>query len=76
MQSLYRGHVVRQNSDENVTAVRQHLQEPTENFNTRDTLEHRTEEALAIVSNTAHLDKIIPAIDTLGASLLTLFRSV
>ena len=70
MQSLYRGHVVRHNADEDVTAVRHHLQELSTKFNPRDTLEHRTEEALAIVSNTALLDRIIPAINTLGASLL------
>jgi hypothetical protein len=49
--------------------VRQRLHELSANFDPRDTLEHRTEEALAILSNTAILGKIIPAIDTLGASL-------
>ena len=72
MQSLYRGHVIRQSTDERTTAVRQRLQDLRAIFNEKDTLGHRTEEALAIVATTAHIDKITPAIETLGASLLFL----
>lgn len=69
LQSIYRGHVIRQNTAEKVTAVRQRLHELSANFDPRDTLENRTEEAVTILSTTAILGKIIPAIDTLGASL-------
>lgn len=69
LQSIFRGHMIRQSTDKDVTAVRQRLRELSANRNERDTLEHRTEQALAIVATTAHLDKIIPAIGTLGASL-------
>ena len=75
LQRIYRGHAVRQNTTEEVTAVRQRLYELSANFDPTDTLEHRTDEALAILSNTAILGKIIPAIDTLGASHLISFKT-
>jgi hypothetical protein len=48
--------------------VRQRVRAVSANATERDTLGHRTDEALTILATSSQLDKIIPAIVTLGAS--------